>query len=73
MFERLHHREAAGNQSTMVIRVSIQAAEMIDELWQRAETEYHAFLDGLKRRVREAQSQAHRLINTRLIELYWDT
>ncbi len=37
LFERPQHREAAGNHSTMVIRVPAQAAEMIDELWQHAE------------------------------------
>ena len=39
LFERPQHREAAGNQSTMVIRVPVQAAEMIDELWQAAEAD----------------------------------
>ena len=39
LFERPQHREAAGNQSTMVIRVPVQAAETIDELWQNAEAD----------------------------------
>lgn len=32
---------------------------------------YAEFLDGLKRRVRDAQGPAQRAINTQLIELYW--
>lgn len=32
---------------------------------------YPAFLAGLKTRVREAQIQAQRVVNTQLIELYW--
>ena len=39
MFERPQHRETTGNQSTMVIRVPVQAAETIDELWQNAEAD----------------------------------
>lgn len=34
---------------------------------------YAAFLERLKKRVREAQLKAAVSVNTELIELYWDT
>jgi predicted nuclease of restriction endonuclease-like (RecB) superfamily len=44
---------------------------MIDPVSQPSSSDYGIFLDSLKERVRSAQTQARRSVNTQLIGLYW--